>query len=261
MAEPGEFGAAVESGTAGARETTLRGVPVAYDVRRSGRARRARIDVDLRGVHVVVPRGSGIDPEGLLRANAEWVVERQAAFEAEREAIPERQFEPGATFPYRGEDHEVVVERRSKSVVGDDGTATSTGAATLRLARHHVVETSVERALECLYRRKAREAFEEAAERYAPRIGVEYGRIEVRNQRTRWGSCSSNGTLSLNWRLVMAPPEVLEYVVVHELAHLREPNHSAAFWAVVEDQLPDYGDRRRWLRENRFELVFTEADL
>lgn len=238
--------------------TTLAGTSVRYEVRRSGRARRARIDVDLRGVRVVVPRGSRIDPEELLERNAGWVVERRAEYAARREAVPERRFEEGGTFPYRGEPHEVAIERRSKSVVegGSPG-----GPKTLRLAAHHVEETSVKRALECLYRRKAREAFEDVAERRAPRMGVEHERIEVRNQRTRWGSCSSKGTLSLNWRLVMAPPGVLEYVVVHELAHLEEPNHGEAFWTIVGNQLADYAVRRAWLRENRLQLVFSEEDL
>lgn len=240
------------------RETTLDGTPVSYEIRRSERATRARIDVDLRGVRVVVPRGARIDPEGLLARNASWVLDRRAEYDARREAVPERRFEAGATFPYRGEPHVVVVERRSKSVVGDVDSGES---GTLRLARHHVETTSVERALECLYRRKAREAFETVAERYATRMGVEYERIEVRNQRTRWGSCSPKGTLSLNWRLVMGPPAMLEYVVVHELAHLVEPNHGAGFWALVEGELPDFEERRAWLRENRLELVFSEDDL
>lgn len=233
-------------------QTTLNGVPVTYEVRRSEQASRSRIDVDLRGIRVVVPSGSRTDPDALLAEHAEWVLEKRAEYAAERERVPERRFEPGATFPYRGAPHEVVVERRSKSVVAE---------GTLRLARHHVVETSVKRALECLFRREAREAFTEVAESYAPRMAVDYERIEVRNQRTRWGSCSSNGTLSLNWRLVLGPPDVLEYVVVHELAHLREPNHSDAFWAIVEGQLPDYQERKAWLRQNRLELVFTETDL
>ena len=239
------------------RRTVLAGVEVPYSVRRSDRARRARVDVDLRGVTVVVPRGATVDPEDLLSANAAWVVEKSAEFADRREDVPERRFEAGATFPLRGEPHEVVVERRSRSAVG----ARTDGGGTLRLARHHVEETSIRRALECLYRREAREAFEAVAGRFARRMGVDYRRIEVRNQRTRWGSCSSTGTLSLNWRLVMGPPEVLEYVVVHELAHLEEPNHSAAFWSLVEGQLPDYEARREWLREHRLELVFSAEDV
>lgn len=243
------------------RETTLEGVPVTYEVRRSDRARRSRIDVGLRGVRVVVPAGARVDPERLLAEHAGWVLDAQAQYEERREQVPERRFEAGATFPYRGEPHDVVVERRSRSSVSERTPSSTDASGTLRLARHHVEETSVKRALECLFRRTARETFEDEAERHAPQMGVEYERIEVRNQRTRWGSCSTRGTLSLNWRLVMGPPEVLEYVVVHELAHLVEPNHSGAFWSVVESALPEYRERRAWLQENRLALVFDEGDL
>ena len=81
-------------------------------------------------------------------------------------------------------------------------------------------------------------------------MGVSYGRIAIREQKTRWGSCSSKGTLNFNWRLILAPEEVLDYVVVHELAHRREMNHSKAFYAIVESVLPDYRQARRWLREH-----------
>lgn len=85
---------------------------------------------------------------------------------------------------------------------------------------------------------------------YAARMGVTYGRITVRNQTTRWGSCSSKGNLNFNCLLMLAPEPVRDYVVVHELAHRKQMNHSAAFWAEVAAVLPDYVDRRRWLKEN-----------
>ena len=93
-------------------------------------------------------------------------------------------------------------------------------------------------------------AAEEAAE-----LGVSYSRIEIRDQRTRWGSCSSRGTLSFNWRLVLAPFDVLDYVVVHELCHLREPNHSPGFWRLVASRRPDWRAQRDWLRDFGPELL------
>jgi predicted metal-dependent hydrolase len=86
-------------------------------------------------------------------------------------------------------------------------------------------------------------------------LGVEYERIQIRDQRTRWGSCSTRGTLSFNWRLVLAPFEVLDYVVVHELCHLREPNHSRRFWRLVESRRPDWRVQRDWLHEHGPELL------
>ncbi len=82
----------------------------------------------------------------------------------------------------------------------------------------------------------------------ARRFGFRYGRVFIRSQRTRWGTCSSRGHLSFNFRLVLAPPEVLDYLIVHELAHLRVPNHSRAFWELVARMCPSYRQCRRWLR-------------
>lgn len=97
-------------------------------------------------------------------------------------------------------------------------------------------------------RRLAREVADELCREHAPRLGVGYERIRTGAQRTRWGSCSTRGTLSFNWRLVLAPAAVFEYVVIHELCHLREPSHSAAFWELVRQARPDYDAERRWLR-------------
>lgn len=98
--------------------------------------------------------------------------------------------------------------------------------------------------------RAARSRIAERAAYYAGILGVSYGRITIRDQKSRWGSCSSRGNLNFTWKLVLAPPEVLDYVVVHELCHRIEMNHSAAFWKQVERVMPDYQEHRRWLKEN-----------
>jgi predicted metal-dependent hydrolase len=104
-------------------------------------------------------------------------------------------------------------------------------------------------------RQAVRELVSMVIEEEAPALGVSYRRIEVRDQRTRWGSCSTIGTLSFNWRLVLAPFDVLDYVVVHELCHLVEPNHSRRFWRLVEKRRPNWRVQRDWLDRHGPELL------
>lgn len=101
----------------------------------------------------------------------------------------------------------------------------------------------------------ARELINARAAYWAAALGVRYNRVSVKAQRTLWGSCSRRGNLNFNWRLAEAPPETLDYVVIHELCHLREMNHSKRFWAHVEAACPDYMARRRWLRLNGTALM------
>ncbi len=102
---------------------------------------------------------------------------------------------------------------------------------------------------------QAKEVIPQRVEYYARQMGVSYARISIRSQRTRWGSCSGKGNLNFNCLLVLTPPEVLDYVVVHELCHLREMNHSVRFWQQVESVLPDYKVRRKWLKMHGGELI------
>jgi hypothetical protein len=109
-------------------------------------------------------------------------------------------------------------------------------------------------------RRAARELVSSLASEEAAKLGVTVARIRIGGQRTVWGSCSPTGTVSINWRLVLAPFDVLDYVVVHELCHLRVPDHSRRFWALVERHRPDWRDQRDWLREYGSELLgFTPS--
>ena len=94
----------------------------------------------------------------------------------------------------------------------------------------------------------------ERLEYFAPRIGVRPGRVAIRDQKSRWGSCSGKGNLNFNWKLIMAPPEALDYVVIHELCHLHEFNHSPRFWALVEAQMPEYAVWKKWLKAHGKDL-------
>lgn len=111
-------------------------------------------------------------------------------------------------------------------------------------------KVSTRQAIEVWMRQESKQEIEKKVFLQAERMHAKPKSISIRDQRTRWGSCSSRGTLSFNWRLVMTPPEIMEYVVIHELAHLFQPNHSKEFWAVVAKFSPDYKNARLWLRKN-----------
>ena len=126
--------------------------------------------------------------------------------------------------------------------------------ARLRREEALAVPPLTEEELSALQKR-GRVLFARRAAQYAPLVGVDYGRISVRRQRSKWGSCSSQGNLNFNCLLLLAPEEVLDYVVVHELCHRLEMNHSPRFWANVRRVLPDYERSRRYLRENGAALM------
>lgn len=104
------------------------------------------------------------------------------------------------------------------------------------------------------YRCQAGKVLAARAAYYAEQMGVDYGRITVKETKTRWGSCSTKGNLNFHWKLILMPQEILDYVVVHELAHRREMNHSERFWKIVRGILPDYEERRKWLKENGWKM-------
>lgn len=234
------------------RDIDLLGNTVEYQVRQSADATEPRIDVDIHGVTVVLPEGDDTLPEELLRENAAWVLDKVRDYDRHREQVPDRVFEAGERFLYLGDERELVIEPRQAHTVDEE---------TIRLRQSAVDQSSVERVLENFYRARARSHFTERVEHYAQQMGVPYKELELRNQRTRWGSCSTGGTLSLNWRLIMAPPGVIDYIIVHELAHLTEQNHGPEFWETVAEHVPDYQAKAEWLTENSSRLIFTEADL
>lgn len=160
----------------------------------------------------------------------------------------------GGLFQFRGEPHRlriVAAARARRTTITREG-----GDAGDELVVHvsAAERRSLEAILEAWLRERARLAILHEVERHATALGVAPAGVTIRDPRTRWGSCSHNRRLSFSWRLVLAPPEALETVVVHELAHLRVFGHGPGFWAIVAGRRPDHRRWRRWLREHSLEL-------
>ncbi len=226
----------------------IQGETVAYRLSRSAEATQVRIDAGLDGIRVVVPEGRDVDPDAVLKEKASWVLKQCDKFARYRAQMPERRFEAGEAFPILGREREIVVDNVLSSHVEGDHIYLDASA---------VAETSIKNELERLYREEARRHFTERADHFADVMGVTYEQIQIRNQKTRWGSYSTKtGTLSLNFRLLMAPLDIVDYVIAHELAHAEHPNHSSRFWRFVEQHVPDYEQKNEWLKENGTRLIF-----
>jgi predicted metal-dependent hydrolase len=241
----------------------LPGGDLEYTLRRSSRAQRLRVTIDpRRGVIATVPgvRTSEARARALVEpflAEREAWLRRHAARQAAAAAgiAAAGPVRDGTLLRYRGEPHRVRVvvgspgSRRShvERVGGDEeDQLVVTLAATERRPLPAV--------LEAWLRVRARDALETAIARHAPALDVAPTRVTVRDTRSRWGSASRAGRLSFSWRLVLAPPGVLETVAVHELAHLRIFGHGPSFWALVAGRIPDHVAQRRWLRAHAAEL-------
>ena len=204
--------------------------------RRSARARRVSLRIDPRegGVIVTLPaRAARSMGRKLLLLHADWVAERLAGLPA---AVP---FEDGTEIVLGGEPVRVRHQGGRGVTRIEDGELVVPGAAEF-LARR----------VGDFMRAEARRRLGTAAAEKAAQAGLRAGRVMVKDTRTRWGSCTATGTLMFSWRLVMAPPHVQDYVVAHEVAHLRHMNHGAQFWALVSELTPHRAAAARWLNAN-----------
>ena len=225
----------------------LDGRPADVVVRRSRRARRLRLVVHFGGdPELVVPlRATRADIERMLAEHQAWLARRVAAARLAAERAPRLGLSRPGVVWLGGVPH--PVRRRP---------GTRPARAELRAGELLVQggEEAATGALERWYRRTARERIATVAAAESSRLGVSAGRLTIRDQRTRWGSCSARGTLSFSWRLVVCPHDVLRYVVVHELCHLVELNHSRAFWRLLDEALPGRRQPADWLRDHGPEL-------
>ncbi len=213
---------------------------IQYTIRRSSRARRVRVHVHAHsGVEVVLPARA---PERAAAAAvaelAPWIERRLAESRRARAHVAAR----GGTVPYLGAPLELVAQPgRTRAHRSGD--------------RLLVPEGEYRPAVERLYRRLARREIAARLDAAVARAGASYSGLSIRAQSTRWASCSASGAMSFNWRLLLAPEPVLDYVVWHEVCHLEVRDHSPRFWALVERWCPDWRAQREWLRRHGATLV------
>lgn len=219
---------------------------------RSKKATKPRIDMDIHGIKVVIPAGMDLEPEELIEQKRDWIEKKQKKFNELRKRIPDRKFEEDEKWPYKGKKHLLKVNASDKSKVDDQKIV---------LPSRKVEKLGLKDVLEEFYRGEARNFIEEKVAQYTNKLGVQYDTLRIKNQKTLWGSCSSRNNLNFNWRLIMAPPDKAEYVIIHEICHLREPNHSPKFWQLLSEYCNNHEEKAQWLNDHSIELIFTEQDL
>lgn len=208
---------------------------ISVQIRHSARARRLSLRISSLDGKVTLsgpPYVRERDYMAFIRDKEDWIIKNLAV-------MPEKTLvAAGAVLVYRGSPVTVAMaSQRGVRIAGDAIYVAHTSR-------------SIGASIKGFLKSQARDALAHASDRYAAQLGVGYSALVLRDTRSRWGSCSSQGQLMYSWRLIMAPPDILDYVAAHEVAHLIEMNHSRAFWNVVARLYPDYEKAREWLRSH-----------
>jgi len=235
----------------GKREAILDGQAISYIIKRSPKAKYVRLEVRSEtGLTVVIPKSYKPDriPD-LLKEKQRWISGKLAKYGQVQRPASDKAMKGGDTVPYLGWDLEVVT-RRAYGNVESVNVERNRLVVSLRAGSNRL-----DMVLERWYRMQATQLIREKANKLGAGLGLTYGQLSIRGQKTRWGSCSQKGNLSFNWKLIMAPEPVIDYVIVHELAHLKEMNHTKRFWQLVGQHCPKWRDHRKWLKDHAVELA------
>jgi predicted metal-dependent hydrolase len=233
------------------RQARVDGQTIVYTLRRSFRARRVRLEISQRnGLVIIVPHSYPAGRlTGLIKSKERWISWHLTRLSRYQPPQPPEKLQTGDTVPYLGYDLELVKQENhhGKEVVllGNK----------LWVSPDLFSNSLLEKNLEQWYRSEAARLINDMANSLSSQMGVSYQRIVIRGQKTRWGSCSRKKNLSFNWKLIMAPQPVVEYVIIHELLHIKEMNHSKKFWQLVAQNCPDWRQHKKWLKEHETDLT------
>lgn len=211
-------------------------------VKRMAQARRftLRISAATRAVTLTMPlRSSFEQAHNFAERHRAWIVDRLTKFDDEVSIAP------GSEIPFRGAPHKIIHGDQKRGTVWIERDHDPLPWLIVAGALDHAP-----RRLRDFLKKEARAALDQAVERYTTQLGIPARRIALKDTRSRWGSCSVDGRLNFSWRLILAPPEILDYLAAHEVAHLKELNHSPRFWELVASLYPDYRKAEAWLKRH-----------
>jgi len=235
----------------GKRKITINGQTISYIIKRSARTKHVRLEMRPEtGLTVVIPKSYKIGQlPDLLEAKGRWILDKLAKCGEVQPLYADKAVKSGDVIPYLGRDLEVV-KRQDHRIADSVKLEQNRLVVSLRSAT-----SRLNLVLEQWYRMQAAKLIKERADKLSARLGLTYNRVIIRGQKTRWGSCSHKGNISINWKLIMAPEPVIDYIIIHELAHLKEMNHTKRFWELVAEHCPRWPEHKKWLKDHEPELA------
>jgi predicted metal-dependent hydrolase len=235
----------------GEHKTSIDGQAVSYTLKRSARARCARLEIrQATGLTIVIPKSYNVtDISDLIQKKKRWILNNLTRYCQAQPPATGKKLKSGDSIPYLGRELKLVTQQTQEN---DDSAVLERNKLIISLGNKN---NGLDLVLEQWYRMQAAQLIKEKADKLSARFGLAYNRLTIRGQKSRWGSCSRKGNLSFNWKLMMTPEPVIDYVITHELLHLKEMNHTKKFWELVSKHCPHWRERRKWLKEHEAELT------
>ncbi len=217
-------------------------------------------------IRVSAPMGLSIAKiRDFVESQDSWIETNLKKYESVRASYPQKELREGEEFPFLGVNYPLTFEAAGGSTRPCFKIQNGRLVCQVRKEMWHLFDPAAAHpemvsGLIGFYKKKSRAILIDSVNAFSNRMGLAPTGLSFRAQKTRWGSCSSNGRISLNWKLIIAPLEVINYVVVHELSHLKYYDHSKSFWSLVSTQAPDFLERRKWLKENQLLADFLSSE-
>lgn len=225
---------------------------IPYELINNDKAKNIRVSMSIEGMRVSKPNRVKLNEvENFLKAKANWIKKLYIKFQSIKVDKNERKWQSGEIMQYMGSSYNISVlkyDGLKKTIV--EFTGTQFVVYVNKILSDEQKKISIENQFKKWFIRMTKETIEERLEFYCNKVGLSYNQVRIKEQKTRWGSCSKNGNLNFNWKLIMAPQWVMDYVVLHEICHLRYLNHSKEFWNLVGVYMPEYKKAQQWLKKN-----------
>ena len=227
-------------------------ITIPYCIIKSGRIKTSELIVDADTITVRAPFDKDkMDIQKIVLDKARWILKKQKEYRETKPEITKPSFRENTTLPYLGANYPLKINKKQANV----SINLVDGKFLVNAKSPNTTINHIKRRYENWLIEKAQSLFEDKVEKYSKKLGVRVKRIAVKNLRNRWGSLTKSGVINLNLNLIKAPEDIIDYIILHELCHLKIEEHSHHYWDLVRKYMPDYQDKEDWLRVNAAVLV------